>query len=187
MGSLHVHYVSRSGRDKLQASLARAVEAHEDICRQRQAAFELSGDGWHDNPHFNYLQQLEASGTRKIAELRELLAQTQVFEVTDGRRPTDRARLGSIALIGVSNVESGRVETKVIEIVGFQEGDERGNRVAYDAPLAAAILGKRPGDRIETDLPLGRVEIELLTLFRNAADAEAERPVTQDGGRAIGA
>jgi transcription elongation factor GreA len=173
MSSLHVHYVSRAGRDKLQAALADAVDAYQEICRQRQLAFELSGDGWHDNPHFNHLQQLEANGTHKIAELRELLARTQIFEVADGKRPTDRARLGSIAYIEVSNLATGQLSTRVIEIVGFQEGDESGARVSYDAPLAKVLLGKRPGDVVETHLPGGRVEIELVELFESEAAAQS--------------
>lgn len=177
MSSLRVHYVSRTGRGRLQAQLADAIAAYREICGQRQLAFEQSGDGWHDNPHFNHLQQLEASSTHKIAELRELLAGTQIFEVTDGKRPTDRARLGSIAHLELRNLATGRVDTRLIEIVGFQEGDEVGARVPYDAPLAKAILGKRTGDVVETRFPGGRMEIEVVELFESEADAQMREPV----------
>jgi transcription elongation factor GreA len=171
MTSLRLLYVSNAGRQKLQTALAEAIAAHQEICRERQVAFELSGDGWHDNPHFNYLQQLEANATRKIAELRDLLATARVWEVADGARPTDRARLGSIALLSLCNVENGTMGRRLIEIVGFQEGDESGMRVPYDAPLAAALLGKKPGDVIDVTLPIGPVEIELLELYRSTSEA----------------
>ena len=173
MSQVRVHYVSQSGRERLQAALSAAIEAHQEICRQRQLAFELSGDGWHDNPHFNHLQQLEANSTHRIADLRNVLARTQIVEVADGQRPIDRARLGSIAHIEVADRATGQITTRVIEIVGFQEGNAAGGRVSYDAPLAKALLGRRAGDVVETTLPSGRVEIVLVELFESEDDAQS--------------
>ena len=46
-------------------------------------------------------------------------------------------------------------------IVGADEIDSRGGTISIDAPLARALLGRKPGDEISVELPRGRVSYEI--------------------------
>lgn len=85
-----------AGLVRLRERLADKFAEYEDIRAQRQVAFELSGDGWHDNPEFNRAQQMEANCNREIKKLSDMLTSAQVIEIGAGRRPTDVVEVGSL-------------------------------------------------------------------------------------------
>ncbi len=68
------------------------------------------------------------------------------------------ARNGTVAFgCRVTIARKGR--TQNFRIVGVDETDAKG-LVSFRSPLAAAILGARPGDIVEAPAPLGEIEIQ---------------------------
>ena len=134
-----------------QLRLATVRHAHAKICDDRKTAHELSGDGWHDNPYFNYLQQLEANKTWKINELEQIIANSIQISVVEGKRPIFSVNIGSIVLIGIENESTGEYKEQLVEIVGYEESVPACGMVSYTAPLGKALLGLREGDA--RDLP----------------------------------
>jgi transcription elongation GreA/GreB family factor len=65
---------------------------------------------------------------------------------------------GAVAFGCTVKIErNGRVQT--FRIVGVDEADAANGLISFRSPLAAAILGARPGDIIEAPKPLGEIEI----------------------------
>jgi transcription elongation GreA/GreB family factor len=58
----------------------------------------------------------------------------------------------------VTIARKGRDQT--FRIVGVDEADAAKGLISFRSPLAAAILGARPGDVVEADEPLGEIEIK---------------------------
>jgi transcription elongation factor GreA len=140
--------LTRDGLARLQARLARKLAEYEDIRAQRQVAFELSGDGWHDNPEFNRAQQLEANCNHEIKRLTDQINQARLVEIVEGRRPTDCVAVGSlVTFVRWGDDGPGRAETW--EIGGHGDSDPAHNRVAYDAPLGEALFGLQAGEYAE--------------------------------------
>ena len=164
-------YLSAEGVILFENRLAAERKIHAQICHDREIAHELAGDGWHDNPDFNRLQQLEASSTWKIHELETVLATARRFEVVEGARPTDGIQLGSVVKIEVFNMNEDEGQERVIEIVGYQESDPSKGCVSYDAPLAKAIMGLKAGDYQEAKLGNRAVDIEIRELYKSRSAA----------------
>ncbi len=160
-------HVTPAGLARLQAQLEEKRRRHREICAERELAHELSGDGWHDNPHFNHLQQLEANATREVAQLLGLIRRAQVFQVRPGARPTAVVTCGSIVTVLLAHTETGREERRTFEIVGYEEGDGSPNQIAYNVPLAALILGAKVGDCVTVPLPSGEYDVEVLALHQD--------------------
>ena len=57
--------------------------------------------------------------------------------------PGDTAAIGSSVTIRLNGA------TRTIDIVGHDEGDAAAGRVSFAAPLAAALIGAEPGERID--------------------------------------
>ena len=159
--------VSSTGHDQLKRRLD-ALNARYDVVRaERQQAFELAGDGWHDNPSLNALQQQEAELTRQVAELSRLIARARILDVRDGSRPVDAVRYGSIV-----RLESvGPAATQLWEIAGFDESDAAGKKLAYSSPLGRRLLGKQEGDEIE--LPSGEC-VAVAALYGSWTDCDSK-------------
>jgi transcription elongation GreA/GreB family factor len=160
-------YLSPEGVKIFEARLQAQKEAHAKICEEREIAHELSGDGWHDNPDFNRLQQLEANSTWKLKELEEVLNSAIRYEVVEGARPTDRVQLGAVCEVKMTNLDLDEEKTRVIELVGYEESDPLKDQVSYLAPLGKALIGATPeGDNIRyLMLPQGELELEVIRLF----------------------
>jgi len=161
-------YVTPAGLARLHSDLELRLSELREICAARDEAFELSGDGWHDNPHFNKMQQDEVAKNRQIAELRSQIQGAVLFAAEDGRRPSKRLALGAIALLAVR--ETGQpVRERLVEIVAYGESDPSRGRFAYNTPVARALLGLEPGDECEG--PDGRSQMELVELLQRWPEA----------------
>lgn len=157
-------YVSRDGLARLESELRRMESEFRELCDERTTACELAGDGWHDNPYLNLLQQREAAKSRELFEQRDLVSRARVVEYARPERPVVRVELGSIVELLVTDNQTGRDESMVWEIVGYGEGDRSVRRIAYTSPMAAAVLGREVGDMAEATLPQRQVSVEVVAL-----------------------
>lgn len=84
--------------------------------------------------------------------------------VVDPRhQPRDEARFGArVALRTLGGEHAG--EERRLEIVGIDEADAVHGRVAFTAPLARAILGRRVGDTAALDTPRGQDLLEVVSI-----------------------
>lgn len=159
-------HVSEAGLERLQRELAHKHDEYARICEERRAAHELSGDGWHDNPHFNHLQQLEANLNHQIVECQSRLERARLF-TPPVQPPTDQVRLGSIVLLGVEDERGYREEWW--EIVAWGDTDRHSRQLGYETPLAQALLGLE----IEEKAVFGNRTCEVLDLLKNKEAATA--------------
>lgn len=168
-------YVTQHGYQKLQQQLDAKQQEYAQVREHRQVAFELSGDGWHDNPEFNRMQQLEASVNHTVKTLTERLQQARIIDIHDGMRVCHQVAIGSIVKINRYALETDEALTETWEIGGFDETNLPQRQLAYNAPLAAAIMGLQPGDMAE-ELQIGarQWDIEVIALYPDWLDADTE-------------
>jgi transcription elongation factor GreB len=79
--------------------------------------------------------------------------------VEQGDKPRGEIRFG--ARVTVRSESGGE---RHYEIVGVDEADAAHGRVAFVAPVAIALLGKRVGDVIHVRTPRGEEELEVLAI-----------------------
>lgn len=160
-------YLTEYGFEQLKDLLARKQQEYAQVRDARQVAFELSGDGWHDNPEFNRQQQMEANYNHLVKELTERLAKAKLIKIIEGYRPVKCVDIGSWVTITRWDLESNESIKEQWEIVGFNETDTDNKKIAYNAPLAQAIMGLEEGEFSE-ELVLGSKtwEIEVNNLSK---------------------
>jgi transcription elongation factor GreB len=95
--------------------------------------------------------------TARIAELESRIASAVL--VTSDQQPRDEVRFG--AEVTVKNL-AGSVRS--YRIVGVDEADAARSALAFVAPLARALLGKRVGDVAAVVTPAGEDELEVLSI-----------------------
>lgn len=93
----------------------------------------------------------------RIAELESRLASAEPVDPADG--PPDIVRFG--ARVTIRN-DDGTERT--YHIVGVDEANARDGRIAFVAPLARALLGKRRGASFTWKAPRGEEEVEVLAI-----------------------
>jgi transcription elongation factor GreA len=75
---------------------------------------------------------------------------------------TDHIGLG--CTFTVRDVEED--EEYTYELVGSQEANPMKGRVSDDAPFGRAMVGKKVGERVMVDAPVGTIEYEVIRITR---------------------
>jgi transcription elongation GreA/GreB family factor len=159
-------WMTTTGFENLKKQLVDKEQEYAQVREYRQCAFEMSGDGWHDNPEFNRMQQLEANLNHTIKLLTDRISMTRLIDITDASRPLHQVGVGSVVQLGRWADHRTDCITECWEIVGFDETQVGQRQLAYNAPLAAAVFGLHVGD-IADDLKIGSTiwDIEILALY----------------------
>ncbi len=108
-----------------------------------------------------HIARIEAAmKTEANVLLRETLARDlRYWEIRKASAQVVAPAAGGTIAFGsaVTVIRKGR--TQSFRIVGVDEADAARGLISYRAPLAAAVLGARPGDIVEAGEPLGEIEV----------------------------
>ncbi|KXK26213.1 MAG: Transcription elongation factor GreA [candidate division WS6 bacterium OLB20] len=64
--------------------------------------------------------------------------------------------------VTVENTETGVKQE--FQIVGQSEADPAARKISLDSPIGAALKGKKEGDTVTVDLPVGEVEFRIVKI-----------------------
>jgi transcription elongation factor GreB len=99
-------------------------------------------------------QALAALAQRR-AQLEQRIASAELVPRPDD---ADVVRFGAHVRVEGAEGERG------YQIVGVDEADAGGGRIAFVSPLARALLGRRVGDVVRVRLPKGEEELEVVAV-----------------------
>ncbi len=158
----HNILMTQIGYENLLCKIAEKEKEYDQVRDHRQVAFELSGDGWHDNPEFNRMQQLEANLNHTLKTLNDRLDVMKFIDIHDDMRNVQQVEVGSIVQLRRYDLADDSEQEEIWEIRGFDE-----KHLAYNAPLAEKIMHLHVGDVAE-EVQIGsrHFDIEVVKLFK---------------------
>jgi len=110
-----------------------------------------------ENAEYHDAKNAQAHLETRIATLREKLLRA---EVQEGGPPSGIVALGS--RVTVKDQTSGRED--VFVLVPATEADPSNGRLSYEAPMARALVGAKPGDTVSVNTPRGERRLSVLSL-----------------------
>lgn len=153
-------YITLEGRKALDQKVFQMVEEIKAIQEEKNVAYHISGDGWHDNPGFNQLEQKEHRAVEEMVKLKQHIARAQVY--IPKKEKADTIQIGSMVSYIQKSVNSARGMKMQWQIVGSGESDVRLKKIGYDTPIGQQLMDKKAGDQFEIQLPAGRFAIDIL-------------------------
>lgn len=157
--------ITENGLQNLNQKITEMEILVKDIQAEKAIAYTASGDGWHDNPGFNQLEQKEFRAINDLQKLKNQRDSAIILRIE--RRNIDAIQIGSIVKIEQFYFKDNITRTMTWEIVGHQESDFKLNRIAYDTPVGSALIGKKIGDTVELNLPIGKARFKIISLFED--------------------
>ena len=112
-----------------------------------------------ENSEYDAAKNEQAKLYGRIAEIEDVLSHAVIIE--DENEATGRVGLGCTVVVEDENGK--RFEYK---ITGSQEANPREARISDDSPFGRAMIGKRIGDIVEVEAPIGIVKFEILSVER---------------------
>lgn len=115
-----------------------------------------------ENSEYDEAKNEQAKLYGRIAEVENILSHAVVI---DEAAEIENAGIVSLGCtVKVRDVEFD--EVSVYTIVGSQEANPMESRISDDSPFGRAMLGKRIGDTVEVEAPVGTVQFEILSVER---------------------
>ena len=126
-----------------------------EIAQRIQEAREL-GD-LTENAEYDSAREEQAQIEGRIAELEETMKRAEV--VKNNKCPVE---------IGVGCRVKVHLEGKdeEFQVVGAPEADPTNGKISHESPLGRALLGKKVGEKIEVDAPVGKLIYKILDILR---------------------
>jgi len=125
-----------------------------EITERIQKAREL-GD-LTENAEYDAAREEQATVEGRIAELEELMKRAEV--VKNNKCPV-QIDVGCRVRVHLE----GRDEE--FQIVGAPEADPSSGKISHESPLGQALLGKKVGDKIEVNAPVGKLIYKILDIL----------------------
>lgn len=148
--------VTSTGLNKLKKELVElTTEKRKAVAQRIQSAREL-GDIT-ENSEYDAALEEQAFVEGKIAELEEVIRKAKVVKNSQGKE--SEITVGSRVKVHLEGQE------QEFEIVGELEADPLRNRISHESPLGKALLGKKVGDKVEVEAPVGRIIYKILNVL----------------------
>lgn len=146
-------YVTKEGLEKLKKDLKELKEVKVPEVAKRIQVARDNGD-ISENAEYDDAKHEQAVIEGKIKELEDIIKSAVVSKKT-----SDNA-------IAVGSKVRLHLDGQEIEfhIVGAMEADPANKKISHESPIGAALLGKKLGDKIEVQAPVGSIVYTILEI-----------------------
>lgn len=125
-----------------------------EVAQRIQEAREL-GD-LTENAEYDSAREEQASIEGRIAELEEMMKRA---EVVKNNKCSVEIGVGCRVRVHLED------QDQEFQIVGAPEADPASGKISHESPLGQALLGKKVGDKIEVDAPVGKLIYKILDII----------------------
>ncbi|GGN95056.1 transcription elongation factor GreA [Saccharibacillus kuerlensis] len=147
--------LTQEGFDKLQAELddLKFVKRKELAARIKLA---ISYGDLKENSEYHSAKDDQAFMETRIMQLEKMLTKARIADASKG----NSGIIGVGSNIVLKDIEFG--DTLEYQVVGPAEADVADGKISYESPLGKALMGKKIGEKIAVDAPMGTIHYELL-------------------------
>ncbi len=147
-------YLTPEGADKLREELDDLVKnKRKEVAKALKEAREF-GD-LSENASWDDAKDRQAFIEGRISEIENILKNAKIIE---------ESGTGDVVAVGSTvhvELEDG---TQQFQIVGSTEADLESGKISNESPIGRALLGKKPGEQIEVEIPTGTVVYKIIKI-----------------------
>ena len=150
-------YVTRERLEAMQAELAELKGPGRRYIAQAIADARSHGD-LSENADYDAAKNAQELHEMRVAKLETALSRVQVIDPSDF--PNDKVYI--LSRVKLLNKKTNK-EIEYL-LVSPEEADFEQNKLAVASPLGKALLGRVVGDIVETKVPAGVIQYEVLSI-----------------------
>lgn len=146
--------LTREGFEELKREYEELVNVKRPETVDRLSNARSMGDLSENNDYHNAKEALEFLDGR-ISELEGVLEHAEVV-TSNGR--ADQVAVGTRVKVKVNGAHH------VFHIVGEWEANPKEKKISHESPLGKALIGRKVGEKVEVEVPAGKVIYEILSI-----------------------
>ena len=142
----HKVALTKEGYDELASELDEIKRNKLPKAIERVAVARSHGD-LSENSEYHAAREDLAFLEGRVEELEALVAKAQII------RPRSKKTVN----LGNKVTVNGNGKSLIFEVVGEFEADPMSKKISHDSPLGRALIGKKVGEKVEYEAPVGKV------------------------------
>jgi len=149
--------MTRAGYDKIKADFDQLQNVELPEILQRLETARGEGD-LSENAEYHGAQESRGLMEARINVLRDKLARSVLIDPS--KIPRGQVGFGSTVVVKDLTFD----DEEEFVLVGAGEEDYDAGKILFTSPLAQGLVGKKKGDRVEIDVPQGKLKFEILEI-----------------------
>lgn len=154
-----ITYYTKEGLEKLKEELQTLKTEGRSSIAKAIAEARDKGD-LSENAEYDAAKEAQGLHEAKIAKLEEVLSNARLIDESK----LDNSKVLALAIVKLKNTKNGAVMT--YQLVSETEADLKSGKISVKSPIAQGLLGKSVGDKVEIEVPAGKIELEILEISR---------------------
>ena len=111
-----------------------------------------------ENAEYDAAKDEQRDIEAQIVEIENILKNAEIIQ--DNDKSKDKIKMESV--VKLHDVEYD--EDIEYTIVGSSEADSLNNKISNESPLGAALIGKKVGDTVKIEAPVGEIEYKIISV-----------------------
>lgn len=149
--------MTRTGYDKLKAELDHLQQVEEPLLQERVATARAEGD-LRENAEYHGTRESLGMLQARMNLIRDKLARASI--VNTNQLPKDEVVFGATVVIKDLDLD----DEEEFTLVGAGEEDYMAGKILVTSPLAQGLMGKKIGDKVDIQVPMGTVRYEIASI-----------------------
>jgi len=154
-----VNYFTEEGLKKLQDELSHLKNVERPSISRQIAEARDKGD-LSENAEYDAAKDAQGLLELKISKLEELMSTARIIDESK----IDTSKVSVLSKVKIRNVANKAEMTYTL--VAENEADLKSGKISVTSPIGKGLLGKKPGDMAEIEVPSGIIKFEIIEISR---------------------
>lgn len=154
-----VKYFTKEGLDKLKEELEQLKSVERPSISQQIAEAREKGD-LSENAEYDAAKNAQGMLELKISKLENTLSNARVIDESQ----LDVSKISILSKVKLKNLKNNASMTYTL--VPENEADIKSGKISVSSPIAKGLLGKKTGDKVDIQVPVGLLTFEILEVGR---------------------
>ena len=146
-------YITKDGLKKLRDELKELIEVKRpEVAQEIQSAREMGDIS--ENAAYDEAKREQSFVEGRISELEDIIKKSKVAD----------EKVSEVVVVGSKVTLHMEGSEEIFHIVGAPEADPSERKISHESPLGKALLGKKVGENIQVEVPIGNFTYTVLKI-----------------------
>lgn len=150
-------YMTEEGYKKVLEELNNLENVERPAISKQIAEARDKGD-LSENAEYDAAKEAQGMLEMKISQMKDIIANARIID--ESKLKTDTVQL--LNKVTIKNLKTG--QTMTYTIVSESEANLKEHKLAVSTPIAKGLIGKKVGDKIQINVPSGKMEFEIIKI-----------------------
>ncbi|NTW32094.1 MAG: transcription elongation factor GreA [Bacteroidetes bacterium] len=152
-------YYTKEGLEKLKEDLNKLKSIERPLISQQIAEARDKGD-LSENAEYDAAKNAQSMLELKISKMEELVTNAKIIDESK----LDNSKIFILSKVKIKNLNNKSIMTYLL--VPESEADLKSGKLSVTSPIAAGLLGKKVGEKVEISVPAGKLTFEIIEISR---------------------